>query len=81
MRVGVLRIELQCPLVGIDGVTETPEVLEGDAEVERGGFVLGIEIERLSIMLLRRCRGAVFVQKTAKVHVGVDVVGIQLYYR
>ena len=42
MRVGVLRIELQCALIGIDGVAKAAEVLEGDAEVEGGGFMLGI---------------------------------------
>src|SRR3954463_1345342 len=77
VRVGVLGIELDGAAIRVGGVGEAPEVVEGDAEVEGGDGVIGIDVERGAVMLCRRFKRAVVVKKTAEVYVRIDVRRIE----
>jgi hypothetical protein len=76
--IGVLGVELQGALIGLDGVEEATKVFKRNAEVEGRGLVFGIELHRTAIMLLGSRRRTILMQKAAEVDVCIDVIGIEL---
>src|SRR6266536_6458536 len=76
VRVGILRIELKRAQIRINGILETSEILQGDAEVEGGNLMVGIEFESAAVVLFRGRRRAILVKEATEVYVRVDVIGI-----
>src|SRR5712691_6191842 len=75
--VGVYGIELDRAAIRFDRVGVATEVLEGDAEVEGSGLMIGVGVERGAVVFLRRCGSLLLVKEAAEVHVGIGVTGIQ----
>ncbi len=63
MRVGAVRVGGDRQPVRVDGLRAPPQVLQGDAEVERGGAVLGPDLEGAPVVLRRAGRLARLVQQ------------------
>src|ERR1051326_8973811 len=76
--VGVLRIDLQRALVRSRGIRDSSEILQRDAEVERGDRMIRIGFERGAIMLFRGRRRALLVKQASQVHMCVGVIRIEL---